>query len=87
MINKQNFSKLVFFIISSVLINEFFIFAYAELKSKSTSTSTSTSQEFLKIFCLEFLNAIKDDCEIPKISFTKNDFKELHKEGNLIGVL
>ena len=76
MINKQNFLKLVFFIISSVLIIEFFIFAYAELKSKSTSTS----QEFLKIFCLEFLNAIKDDCEIPKISFTKNDLKELYKE-------
>ena len=79
MINKQSFSKLVFFIISSILINEFFIFTNAEIKSKNES------QEFLKTYCVEILNAIKDAYEIQKISVDNNDMREFHKQGNWIG--
>ena len=81
MINRQDFSKLVFFIISSILINEFFIFTNAEMKSKVES------QEFLKTYCVEILNAIKDAYEIQKISIDNNDLKEFHKQGNWIGGL
>ena len=81
MIYKQIFSKLVFFIISSILINEFFIITNAEIKSKAES------QEFLKTYCVEILNAIKDAYEIQKISIDNNDLKEFHKQGNWIGGL
>ena len=53
MMYKQIFSKLIFFIISSILLNDFFIFTNAEIKSKNES------QEFLKTYCVEILNAIK----------------------------
>ena len=81
MICRQNFSKLFFLIISSILISQFFIFTSAKQKSKSES------QEFLKTYCVEILNAIKDAYEIQKISIDKNDFKEFHKQGNWIGGL
>ena len=81
MINKQSFSKLIILIISSILINEFVISTNAEIKSKAES------QEFLKTYCAEILNAIKDAYEIQKISIKNNDLKEFHKQGNWIGGL
>ncbi len=81
MMYKQIFSKLIFFIISSILLNDFLIFTNAEIKSKNES------QEFLKTYCIEILNAIKDAYEIQKISVDKGDLKEFHKQGNWIGGL
>ena len=81
MINKQSFSKLVFFIISSILINEFFIFTNAEIKSKAES------QEFLKTYCVEILSAIKDAYEIQKLSVENKNLREFHKQGSWIGGL
>ena len=76
-----NFSKVVFFIISLLLLNEFLISANAKLKSMDES------QEFLNTYCLEIVNAIKDAYEIQKVSIDENDLKEFYRQGNWIGGL
>ena len=76
-----NFSKVVFFIISLLLLNEFLISANAKLKS------VDESQEFLNTYCLEIVNAIKDAYEIQKVSIDENDLKEFYRQGNWIGGL
>ena len=82
MIHQKYFLKKVFSIFSVL-----FIFSDLFLTANARITTKEDSDQFLKEYCIEIVNAIKDAYETQIIAIEKNDLKKFGEQGIWIGGL